>query len=364
MTISRFAFGWRSAQILALFNVAACIGWSAVNSVVGAQIIEVATAGKVRVWVGILLLAGITTPVSLYGYRLVHRFERIAWLPVGAIFVWIALLAYGGFEMPAATPWDWGKFVSFGSAVYGFATGWSSYAADYNVNQPEDTPPARVFWLTYAGCVTPCICLETLGLALTLNPALKGKMGGDLMAAALMPLGSPGQLALLVLALSVVANNIPNDYSLGLSLQVLGRWWQSVSRHIWTLIGAIVYVLLAIPAASHFGETLTDFLLVIGYWLAPWSTVLILDYFVYRLPKASGNRHRAYAAESWDRPAEHPERWSAVVAMAAGLLGAAAGAQQVMWQGPVSRWLGGADVGFELAIAVTALTYLALRRRD
>src|SRR3989441_11322642 len=35
MTISRFSFGWVGGIIMALFNVAACIGWSVVNVIIG-----------------------------------------------------------------------------------------------------------------------------------------------------------------------------------------------------------------------------------------------------------------------------------------------------------------------------------------
>src|SRR6266566_3641430 len=38
MTISRFSFGWVGGIIMALFNTAACIGWSVVNVIIGAQL--------------------------------------------------------------------------------------------------------------------------------------------------------------------------------------------------------------------------------------------------------------------------------------------------------------------------------------
>src|SRR5436305_11544160 len=80
MTISRFSFGWVGAIIMAVFNVAACIGWSAVNVIVGGQLIEDLTHGAVPRWAGILVIAILTTIVSLYGYRYVHRYERWAWI--------------------------------------------------------------------------------------------------------------------------------------------------------------------------------------------------------------------------------------------------------------------------------------------
>ena len=359
MTISRFAFGWNAARLLAFFNVVACVGWSAVNSIVGGEILASATSENLPVWAGILLLAAITTPVSMFGYRFVHRFERFAWAPMSLIFLWMGGVAAGSWQAPPSAPLNLAAFLSFGSAVYGFATSWSSYASDYNVRQPENTPPRRVFWLTLAGILLPCLLLETLGLALTLVPRLQGKMGGALLAETLLPMGAAGQAALFLLALSVVSNNIPNDYSLGLSLQVLGRWWQRVPRHIWTVVGAVVYVALAIPAAAHFGETLTDFLLIMGYWLGPWCTVMVLDYFCYRMPAVNHERTRAYEVDAWDDPSRLPARWPAILAMALGLLGAALGAHQALWSGPLSH---GADVGFEVAVAVTAVAYVALRK--
>lgn len=358
MTISRFSFGWNTAKLLALLNVVACVGWSAVNAIVGGQILATATSGELPVWAGILLLAAITTPVAMGGYRFVHRFERFAWLPMAIIFGWTGLLAAQSWQAPPPTPVNLPAFLSFGSAIFGFAASWSSYAADYNVRQPEDTNPRGVFWLTYVGVLIPCLLLETLGLALTLVPRLSGKMGGSLLAEALLPMGTPGQAALFVLALSVVSNNIPNDYSLGLTLQVLGRWWQTIPRHVWTVVGAILYVLLAIPAAERFGETLTDFLLVMSYWLGPWCTVLILDYFWFR-------PSHLFEADQWNAPEHLPERRRAIAAMALGLVAAGLGAHQALWAGPLSGWLGfpGADVGFEAAVLVTAISYGLLSGR-
>src|SRR5207245_991600 len=111
----------------------------------------------------------------------------------------------------------------------------------------------------------PCVLLETLGMAFTTIPSwntiFANGLVGDLLAAVVKPLGGFGTAILVLLALSVVANNIPNDYSLGLSVQVFGRPFQRVKRYVWTLIGAVIYVLIALPASANFAHTLTDYLL-------------------------------------------------------------------------------------------------------
>src|SRR5438067_2632691 len=106
---------------------------------------------------------------------------------------------------------------------------------------------------------------------MALTTGYKSAGGGDLLVAVLKPLGGFGSFLLVVLALSIVANNVPNAYSLGLSMQVLGKSFQRVSRALWTLFGALIYMLLAIPAVADFNTTLTDFLLIIAYWLGPWA---------------------------------------------------------------------------------------------
>src|SRR5438270_14034944 len=197
MTISRFSFGWVGGIIMALFNVAACIGWSAVNVIVGGQLIAALSGGAVPRWAGILIIAVLTTLVSIYGYKYVHRYERYAWIPMAIIFAIMLIIGAPHFHAvatPAIGIPEVASFISFGGAIYGFATGWSSYAADYNVNQPENTSASRVFWLTFLGVFIPCVLLETLGLAFTTItvPASNSPGGGDLLALVVKPLGGFG----------------------------------------------------------------------------------------------------------------------------------------------------------------------------
>src|SRR6266851_4626804 len=182
MTISRFSFGWVGGIIMALFNVAATLGWSAVNVIVGAQLVVALSGGAIPLWVGIVAIAILTTLVSIYGYRYVHNYERYAWIPMAIMFAIILVIAATHFRaIPAQNSGlaEVAAFITFGGAIFGFATGWSSYAADYNVNQPEDTPSSRVFWLTFLGLFIPMVLLETLGMAFT---SWVPKGGGDLLA--------------------------------------------------------------------------------------------------------------------------------------------------------------------------------------
>ena len=358
MVISRFSFGWFGAGLMALFNVAACIGWSAVNIIVGGQLIEIFSKGAIPHQVGILGLAMLTTLVSIYGYKYIHFYQRYAWMPMAAAFLLLFIAAAPHMSI-AATPAlqmaGVASFFSFGGAVYGYSAGWSSYAADYNVRQPETTSTRRVFWLTFLGIVIPCIVLEIFGMLLA--TAYKGLSGTDLLKAVASPLGTIGTLLLFVLSLSAIANNVSNDYSLALSMQILGKGFQRLNREVWTLIGAVIYVLIAVAAGANFNETLSNYLLLIAYWLGPWSIILLLEHFVFRRGQ--------YNVDDWDTPERLPIGWAAMVSLIAGLVGVLLGAAQAYYVGPIALWLSkpfGMDIGFELGLIFAGVAYYFLRR--
>ena len=357
MTITRFSFGWAGAVIMALFNVAACTGWSAVNAIVGGQLVAAVSGGTIARPVAILIIVVLTTIFSIYGYKHIHRYARYAWIPAAIIFLILLMIAGPRVSIiptPALGIAEIASFISFGGAVYGFATGWSSYAADYNVKQPEETPASRVFWFTFLGIAIPCIVLEIFGMALT--TAYK-ESGGDLLAAVAQPLGSFGNVLLLLLALSIIANNIPNAYSIGLSMQVLGKSFQRVGRIMWTLFATVFYLLIAIPAVSDFNDTLTNFLLIIAYWLGPWGIILIEEHFIFRRGQ--------YNVEDWNTPQKLPVGWAALVSMAFGLLGVYLGAAQVLFVGLIANLFNppyGMDIGFELGLVFAGIAYFFLRR--
>lgn len=360
MTISRFSFGWFGAIVMVFCNIAACVGWSAVNVIVGGQLVAALSGGAIPQPIGVLAITIATTILSIYGYKYIHRYERYAWMPMAVVFYILFLVSAPKMSIiptPALSVAEVASFISFGGAIYGFATGWSSFASDYSVKQPEETPASLVFLLTFVGITLPCIVLEIFGIALT--TAFKGLGGGDLLVAAAKPLGSFGTFLLLLLALSVVANNIPNDYSLGLSMQVLGGPFQRINRAVWALIGSVIYVLIAVPAAANFSETLTNFLLLIAYWLGPWSIILILEHFVFR--------RGHYNVDDWNNRKKLPIGWAAILSTAIGLGGVLLGAAQLYYVGPIARLFNppyGMDIGFELGVIFTGLAYFFLRRAE
>ena len=260
---------------VAFFNILACVGWSSVNVIVGAQLLN-AVNSNVPGYAGIIIIAGATFIVTLFGYKVVHAYEFWSWIPCFVIFlIVLGEFAHSGrfsnIPMGVGSS-EAGSILSFAASVFGFATGWTSYAADYTVYQPANVSRVKVFAWTFAGLIFPLCFTEMLGLAVmtaSLNTpsyadGYKNAGIGGLLAAVLFPrLGRFGEFCLVVLALSIVANNCPNIYSVTFSLQVMARWTQAVPRFIWTFVGTLIYCAIAIPGYSHFESVLENFMLLI-----------------------------------------------------------------------------------------------------
>ncbi|KAI4249680.1 MAG: hypothetical protein L6R40_000469 [Gallowayella cf. fulva] len=378
MVLSRFYFGWYGVKVIAVFNILACVGWSSVNVIVGAQLLN-AVNHNVPGYAGIIIIAAATFLVTLFGYKIVHYYEFYSWIPCFIIF----LIVLGEFAHSGAfvnLPMGVGKsetgsVLSFASSVYGFATGWTSYAADYTVYQPHTASRVKTFAWTWAGLIFPLLFTEMLGLAIatamtfdleTGEPTNSYAIGyetsgiGGLLAEVLFPpFGRFGQFCLVVLALSIIANNCPNIYSVSLSLQVLGRWTQAVPRFIWTFVGTLIYCAIAIPGYSHFETVLENFMLLIGYWLAIYEGIALSEHFLFK--RGIGG----YNIAIYTTPHLLPPGIAAIVAFCFGVFGAVMGMAQVWFVGPIGRHIGlppfGGDIGFPLAFAFAAVSYVGLR---
>jgi NCS1 nucleoside transporter family len=342
-----------------------------VNVIVGAQLFN-AVNPKMPGWAGILVIAAATFLVTLFGYKIVHTYERYSWIPCFIIFlIVLGEFARSGefYNIPMGVgKSEAGSVLSFAASVFGFATGWTSYAADYTVYQPVSSSRKSVFLWTFAGLIFPLLFTEMLGAAVAsamvnnetyFNNYEASGIGGLLASVLFPPLGRFGEFCLVILALSIIANNCPNIYSISLSLQLLARVSQRVPRFIWTFFGTILYCAIAIPGYSHFEDILENFMLLIGYWLAIYEGISLPEHIIFR------RGFTGYKPEDYLDKNKLPPGIAAITAFCFGVMGAVLGMSQVWFIGPIGKLCGappfGGDIGFELAFLFSATAFIPLR---
>ena len=289
-------------------------------------------------YAGIIIIAICTFLVTLFGYKIVHVYEFWSWVPATIIFLIIlGTFAHSGDFV--AIPWavgtsEMGSVLSYGSIIFGFATGWSSYAADYTVYQPSSQKRWKVFLFTFIGLIIPLYFTQMLGVAVMSATAINGgdniyqagydaaSTGGILGAVLIDRYGTFGKFCMVILALTIIANNCPNIYSVSLTVQVLARWTQSIPRFLWTAVATGAYIAIAIPGYSHFELVLENFMNFIGYWLAIYSSISLTDHFVFK------RGLQGYAPELYDQPSKLPPGFAAVFAFCCGVAGMVTGMSQ------------------------------------
>ncbi|KAJ7878186.1 hypothetical protein B0H13DRAFT_1892812 [Mycena leptocephala] len=235
-----------------------------------------------------------------------------------------------------------------------------------------------------AGLIFPLVLIQWLGAAIMCvaggpapsNDAWAAAYAADelggLLGAVLVPaVGNFGKFCMVLLVLSVVANNIINVYSMGLSISVIGVWLAKVPRLIWPIVITAIYIPIAIAGANSFSSSLEDFMNVLGYWLSIFVVVVLLEHFVFR----KGDWAQYNAAETWNRQDKTPVGIAALVAFLFGALGTAMGMAQI-WEmtnsdvqyiGKIGALVGGSanpfggDIGFELSGAFAGIVYLPAR---
>lgn len=344
------------------------------NVIVGAQLFN-AVNGNMPGWAGIIVIAAATFFVTLFGYKIVHTYERWSWIPCTIIFlVVLGEFAHSGqfSNIPMGVgKSEAGSVLSFAASVYGFATGWTSYAADYTVYQPVNRSRRSVFAWTFAGLAIPLLFTEMLGAAIMtasysneayMSGYTDGGIGGLLGVVLVEGKGTHaanfGRFCLVILALSIIANNCPNIYSVSLSLQLLARKTQRVPRFIWTFVGTVVYCAIAIPGYSHFESILENFMLVIGYWLAIYEGISLSEHFFFK------GGYNGYHPEDYMSREKLPPGIAAMIAFCFGIMGAVLGMAQVWFIGPIGKLAGtayGGDCGFELAFCFSSISYIIMR---
>ncbi|CDK24789.1 unnamed protein product [Kuraishia capsulata CBS 1993] len=371
MILSRFLVGDFAMRIFAFINCVACVGWGAVNIMASAQLLHIVNDNCLPPWAGCLILVVLTIMVTFFGYTAIHLYEKWSWVPNVVCF--IAIIARmkisGNFE---AGHWGTGKdfaggVLSFGGTVFGFAAGWTTYAADYTVYMKVDSNPYKTFFAVMAGLCIPLFFTMVLGAACVTGiktdeawAAMYDEYSiGGLVYSILVTdsLHGFGQFLCVLLGLSTVSNNIPNMYSIAMCAQAFWGPLRKVPRVVWTLLGNCLTLAICIPAYYSFADVMDNFMNLIGYYLAIYDAMSLSEHFIYR--KGFGG----YNIEDYLDRSKTPIGIAGTIGFCFGAAGVVLGMDQVWYVGAISKQIGaaGGDIGFELAASFSFIAYNIVR---
>jgi len=336
LALSRSGFGRIGVYVPAALNWLSCLGWFAVNSVLGGELL--ASLIGVPSAAGIVLIGVVQIAIAVFGHDVVHFVER--WVAVllaltFAYFTWRSVVLGAGAPALQQGAFHWAPFALGVAMIASYVFSWAPYASDYSRYLPASAGRRGAFGWTFLGNLLACAWVEVLGVLLAAHfrvydavPLLRAASGG---------------LAVFVFAAGIFGTltaDLLNIYTGATSLLALGI---RAPRALAAVIVGVLGTALALLGMRGFSGDYESFLLLLSYWIAPWLGVLFMQRAAARAP-------RALEAGFW--------------AFLIGLVLSVPFMSQSLFTGPAARAMGGADVAYYVGGIAAAVIYLLLRPRS
>ncbi|MFG0400742.1 cytosine permease [Pseudomonas putida] len=372
MIQSRAQFGYRGVVLALMATLFVFIGFNVVNvtlimdglhNVFGLDPIPVAC---VVIAVGALL--------SIYGHDLMHKafkWALILTLPLYSLVTIGLMFGAGQADLPVSEPsnlgFTWIAFATQFAIAASYNISYAPYVSDYSRYLPKDTSRSKLIAAIFLGASLSGVWMIGLGAWLAqLLHASDALVALDQVGASLLPgLGH-------VLVLVSVAGFLPvialNTYSAMLTLLTgvdsVRRINPTPRARIFSIVAITLVLFSCVLAIRGNGiAILNTFLMLMLYFLVPWTAVNLVDYFVVRKGR--------YAIPHFFTPSGIYGAWQVrgIASYVIGFLcmipffyiyGAAAG--QEVFVGPFARMLEGVDIAWLVGLIVSGFTYYLLSR--
>ena len=350
MLISRSSFGTRGNYAFATFNWISTAGWFTVNVILGVFALQILVP-SMPFFVGAILTVVAEVLLAIFGYDVIHGFEKIMAVVLGILFAFATLLIIGrgyvsiaSYSPNVSGTSDLALFAITLAAAFSYVMSWSPYGSDYSRYLPEKTPYKKSIVNSFLGAFIASFWLEALGaLVAILAPSAPNAISA--LPAAFGILGLPIVVAVI---LGGVAANVLNIYTNALSALVLDI---KAKRWLVLVFGGIIGLILSIYGASNFGSFYEQFLLLLDYWITPWFGILAVNFFVL---KKTGDTFPSGIL------------WRAILSYVVAIAVSVAFIPSIAYfdySGPIASLLGGADFSYFVSFLVAgSLYYLANRR--
>ena len=364
MIQSRAQFGSRGAIVPFAASVFVYIGFMVFDTILATQGLLLAFPGDKLFWYPFLIALSIL--IAVVGHDLLHFIQR--WLTglLVVVFVIITVLAIVHFDSTTVTEtastagWDGASFLVMFSLAAGYNISYAIYVSDYSRYLPQNASAPKLIGWTYLGAALSASWLMSLGALLGSHIPDADAIGaiktvGDM----LFP--GFGTFAVLVSTVALISIMGVNAYGAMLTGTTAVDGFRKVSatvrlRVIGLTVVGLVTLAIALLIPDDYLSSFNNFVLLMLYFLVPWTAVNLVDFYLVRRGK--------YAIAEIFNPRGIYGRWAwrGMVAYLIGFVAMIPFFYTSFYVGPVSAALGGADISFVVGLIVSGGLYLLVSR--
>lgn len=359
MIQSRAQFGYHGALLTLVLVWAMYIAFAAFDILLAGQGFQGIIGGNLTLWM--VLMTAALLLLAIYGYDWIHRFMQYQTWAYVAIFALVAIvLVVHGVPLSTLNKGTFvlGSFLLALSAVAVYQISYAPYVSDYSRYLSPDKA-GSTFWNTYWGTSLVCILLETLGAAIaTLAPQAQTLtevkvIGGNTL----------GSILVLVLAFGLLPPSAMNIYGGILSTLTIGNNFGKFRSTVPLRIAAgvavsVIALLVATAGQGNVMNSFENYLTALLYFLVPWTAINLTDFYLVR----SGQ----YRTEDFFT-ASGPFgnfNWRGLLVYFLTFAVEIPFMNTTVFQGPLSKAMGGADIAWIVGLVVAIPVYYALARNQ
>lgn len=364
MIQSRAQFGMVGAAVPLVLVVLMYIGYFASSAILGGSVLT--SEFGVSPDLGIIIVGALCALLAVYGYRLIHRYERWVSLICGLGFIYLTIRLVHDNNFAAAwnasgTDATVGTFILVVALAATWQITYAPYVADYSRYLPHDTTKRTAFWWTYAGSVIGTMWMMAFG-CVAVALAAKAFNAGSVSFIVDQATGGTHWLFAIIIILGVIAADVLNLYGIFMSsTTTITAFWRIPigrgARFGFVLGGGIVGVAVAIIGRTNFITNFENFILFLAYFLIPWTAVNLADFYLVR------REHYSIAAIFDPRGIYGMVNWRTMIAYFIGIAVEIPFISTSFYTGPMVKHLGGADISWMIGLIVAAGLYTALMWR-
>lgn len=362
MIQSRAQFGSRGAVVPLLATVFVYLGFMVFDVIVATQGLGLVLPDVKWFWYPVLTAVSIV--IAVVGHDLLHFVQR--WLTVLLViaFAITTVLAFTTLPSPSgaqAGGWDATAFLIQFSLAAGYNVSYAVFVSDYSRYLPQDSSAPKLIFYTYLGAAGSAVWLMGLGSLLAsriteVDAIASIQQTGDNL---FRGFGTVVVLIAVLALISIMGVNAYGAMLTGVScVDAFRKVRTTVKLRVTGLIVVgLICVVIALIIPDDYLGSFNNFVLLMLYFLIPWTAVNLVDFYAVRQGK--------YAITEILNPEGIYGRWSW-----RGLLAYSVGFVAMvpffslpgLFTGPIAERIGGADISFAVGLTVAAVLYYAFCR--
>ncbi|RIV24413.1 cytosine permease [Alicyclobacillaceae bacterium I2511] len=361
MIQSRAQFGVIGAILPLILVVVMYLGFFSTSAILGAQALS--NAIHLPQDFSLVVVNLLAVLLVIFGYDFIHKFENIVSYLFLLLFIYLTVRLLQqpipvGTHLPS---FSWGPFLLVLSIMATWQITYAPYVADYSRYLPKSTSVSSTFWYTYFGSVIGSSWMMILGaLATVVAPKQSAAMVayfGSLSGTGL------SWLTYLLIMFGVLAINTLNLYggfmSVVTTVSAFSNWKVTAKTRIWfVLTVAVVGTGLSIWGQGDFLNNYSKFLLLLLYFMVPWTAINLVDFYLLR----KGNYN---IPAIFDLNGEYGRvNWIAILAYVVAVVIQFPFMNTELYVGFIANLLHGADIAWIVGlVAAAALYYFPMRSK-